>query len=61
MDHRITFLSEAVLSIVFTIDTYAAGAVHGQSNFITNNFLLQPVSQCVWGLFLKQTAIIEAF
>jgi uncharacterized protein DUF3298/peptidoglycan-N-acetylmuramic acid deacetylase PdaC-like protein len=51
-DYRITFLSEAALSIVFTSMVYTGG-VHENYRFVTENFALQPVVQLPLSLFFK--------
>ena len=52
-DYRITFLSDAELSIVFTSMVYTGGA-HENFRIITDNFVLQPVCELQLSTFFKE-------
>jgi hypothetical protein len=51
-DYKITFVSEAALSIVFTNYTYQGGA-HGMTLFSSDNFILNPVGRLPLNTFFK--------
>jgi hypothetical protein len=52
-DYKITFLSDAALSIVDTFEIYTSG-VHENYYFTTDNFAIQPVSQLPLITFFKR-------
>jgi hypothetical protein len=45
LDYKICCCTDAVVSVVFTHYFYGAGAAHGNWEFITDNFLLEPVTR----------------
>jgi TIR domain/Protein of unknown function (DUF3298)/Deacetylase PdaC len=59
-DYRITFVSAAALSVVFTNYKYEGGA-HGMTLFSSDNFQLGPVSRLPLDAFFKSDVDYRAF